>query len=78
MKTCDEVTYWVTGFLYGGSRDKYPPKLVEERVNGFVVNVYTGYDRESYLDLDPRLKVMPSNVPFKRKKVGIHNTRRAY
>ena len=74
----DVVTYWVTGFLPQRGGDKHPPKIVEERVNGHVVHIYTGYDKGTHLVLYPRSKVMPSTVPYEKKTVSIFDTRRDY
>lgn len=52
----DIVTYHVTGFLPHAGGQKHPPKIVEERVNGHVVHIYTGYDKGMYLTLYPRKK----------------------
>ncbi|MBQ7347762.1 MAG: hypothetical protein IJW55_07380 [Clostridia bacterium] len=74
------ITYYVTGFLRQRPRDKHPPKLVEERLNGFAVNKYIGYDYGSHLSLYPMKggKLMPSDVPYEPKKISIFDTRRAY
>ena len=74
----DIVTYHVTGFLAQRGGQKHTPKIVEERVNGYVVNIYTAYDKGMYLTLYPRRKVMASNVPYVKKLVSIYDTRRAY
>lgn len=74
----DIITYHVTGFLRQRGGEKHPPKIVEERVNGHVVHIYTAYDKGMYLVLYPRVKVMPSNVPYTKKNVSIYDTRRAY
>ncbi len=75
----DVITYYVTGFLPQAGGMKHPPKIVEERVNGHVVHVYTAYDKgDHHLVLYPRRKVMPSTVPYTKKIITIFDTRRAY
>lgn len=72
------ITYHVTGFLTQRGGEKHPPKIVEERVNGNTVHIYTGYDKGSYLMLYPRRKIMPSTVPYAKKEVSIYDTKRDY
>ena len=74
------ITYHVTGFLTQRGGEKHPPKIVEERVNGHTVNIYTGYDTGTHLKLYPKKngKIMPSTVPYEKKEISIFDTRRAY
>jgi hypothetical protein len=75
-----KITYYVTDFLPQRKGDKHPPKIVEERLDGFAVNRYTAYDYDSYLALYPMKggRLIPSNVPYEPKKIKVIETRRAY
>lgn len=80
MKQKDEITYWVTGFLPQRGGDRHgPPKIVEERVNGYTVNIYTGYDiKGERIALYPKRFVTASRVPFTKKIINLEDTRRDF
>jgi hypothetical protein len=70
-------TYYVTGFFNGRAGERMRMEVVE-KVAGFPVAIYTGYDRGSFLDLYPKRKIAPSVISFERKKVPITETKRDY
>ena len=74
------VTYHVMGFLRQGFKDRYPPAIIEERLNGSTVNRYTGYDHGTYFRLYPMKggKLVASPVPYERKSIGIKEAKRDF
>ena len=76
----DEITYYVTAILRPRPWDKHPPKIVEERLNGFAVNRYTAYDYGGVLKLYPMKggKLKPSTIPYEPKEISIYDTRRGF
>jgi hypothetical protein len=74
----EKVTYRIIKFL-NNRPGEHCPALIEECLDGFPVNIYTGYDRGDGLwILFPNRKLMPSVVDLKKKTIGYSDANRAY
>ena len=74
----EKVTYRIVKILPDKPGER-PPVLIEECLDGFPVNLYTGYDRgDEKWRLFPKRRIIPSVVDLKKKSIGISDARRAY
>ena len=67
-----EITYGLRRWVFRGKC------TVVQKLNGFDVNEYDGYDYGSYFVLVPRRRIIASDVPLERHEVNIRKVKREF
>lgn len=68
----DKITYGIRSYR------PYGKCTIVQKLNGFDVNEYDGYDRKTHFVLFPRRRIIPSRVPLCKHEVDDRDVKREY